>query len=58
LEKLIQQSDARRGWSGDPIATIDRLTKSIIAIDEPEMTVILEELGVLDQEAEELIPVS
>jgi hypothetical protein len=52
LEKLVQSSDAKRGRSANPIATIDRLINSIVTIDEPEMTTLLEELGVLDNEAE------
>jgi hypothetical protein len=55
LEQLVQGSDARIGRNGNPIAVIDRLIKSIARIDAPEMMTLLEELGVLDNEAEELM---
>jgi hypothetical protein len=35
LERLVQGSDARIGLCGNPVATIERLIKSIVAIDEP-----------------------
>jgi hypothetical protein len=55
LETLVRGADARRGWDGNRVATIDRLIKSIAKIDEPEMITLLEKLGVLDNEAEELM---
>jgi hypothetical protein len=36
LERIVWSSDAKRGWCGDPLATTERLTKSIATRNEPE----------------------
>jgi hypothetical protein len=58
LEKIVRRSDAKRGWCGNPMETIERLIKSIVTIDEPELSNRLAELEVLSHEVEDLMTVS
>jgi hypothetical protein len=54
LGKIVQRSDAKRSWCGDPVATIEKLIKRIVTIDEPELATILAELETLSHEVEEM----
>jgi hypothetical protein len=57
LATIMRDSNAEKGWSGNPIAVIERLIKSVEEIDELELSGIPEELAKLSGEMEELIPV-
>jgi hypothetical protein len=54
LERLIHQSDARRGWRQDPETVVENLMKKLATLGEPEASISLEQLQVLKEKMRDL----
>jgi hypothetical protein len=53
-EKLISQSDSRRGWRTNPETALESLARSLEEMDEAEITPYLDRLHRLKEEMMEL----